>query len=187
MNIRGRIVTLRAMELEDQELLREMINDPETEKMVVGYSFPVSTENQINWFRSNSNNSNNLRLIIETEQDGPVGYANIVNIDWKNRTAFHGIKIAKREFRSRGIGTDTVMAVMRYAFEELQLNRLDGAIIDYNEASKRLYCDKCGWRIEGIRRQAIFKSNEYHDLIMVGILREEYFDLVRQNRYWTEA
>ena len=79
------------------------------------------------------------------------------------------------------------MAVMRYAFEELQLNRLDGAIIDYNEASKRLYCDKCGWQVEGVQRNAIFKSNEYHDRLIVGILREEYFELVRQNSYWDEA
>lgn len=187
MNIKGRIVTLRAMELGDQELLREMINDPEIEKMVIGHSFPVSNEQQIRWFQSHGNDENNLRLVIETHQDGAIGYANLVNIDWKNRTAFHGIKIARREFRTRGIGTDTVMAVMRYAFEELQLNRLDGAIIDYNEPSKGLYCKRCGWKIEGIRRQAIFKRNRYHDVIVVGILRQEYFELVEQNQYWAKA
>lgn len=40
MNIKGKIVTLRAMEIEDQEMLRETINDPEIEKMIGGYSFP---------------------------------------------------------------------------------------------------------------------------------------------------
>ena len=32
MNIKGKIVTLRAVELEDMELLRGMLNDPEMEK-----------------------------------------------------------------------------------------------------------------------------------------------------------
>jgi RimJ/RimL family protein N-acetyltransferase len=184
MNITGKIVTLRAIEEEDQELLREMVNDPEIEKMVGGYSFPVSKIQQKKWFESNMNSQNNIRLIIDTREDGAVGFANIVNIDWKNRSAFHGIKIASRKFRSRGIGTDTVMAVMKYAFVELQLNRLDGTIIDYNEASRKLYCDKCGWKVEGVRRKAVFKGNEYHDELIVGILKEEYENLIKENGYW---
>jgi len=184
MNIKGKVVTLRAIEIEDQEMLREMVNDPEIEKMVGGYSYPISKEQQINWFNSNGNNQNNLRLIIETEEDGAIGFANIVNIDWKNRSAFHGIKIANKKFRSKGIGTDTVMAVMRYAFEELQLNRLDGSIIKYNEASRKLYCDKCGWVVEGVKRKSSFKLNEYHDELILGILREEYFELAKKNNYW---
>lgn len=184
MNIKGRFVTLRAMELEDQELLREMINEPEVEKLVGGYSFPVSKSQQNKWFESNQNNQNNIRLIIETEEDGAVGFANIVNIDWKNRSALHGIKILNRKFRARGIGTDTVMAVMKYAFEELQLIRLDGAIIVYNEPSKKLYCGKCGWKVEGIRRKSVFKLNEYHDELILGILKEEYEELVKANNYW---
>lgn len=184
MNIKGKVVTLRAMEEADQELLREMVNDPEIEKMVGGYSFPVSSKQQKSWFESNANSQNNLRLIIETEEDGAIGFANIVDIDWKNRTAFHGIKIANKKFRSRGIGTDTVMAVMKYAFEELQLNRLDGTIIKYNEPSRKLYCDKCGWTVEGIKRKAVFKLNEYHDELIVGILKEDYEELIKKNNYW---
>lgn len=186
MNIKGKIVTLRAMEEEDQELLREMINDPDIEKMVGGYSFPVSKAQQLSWFHTNSNTQDNIRLIIETKDDGPIGFANIVNIDWKNRSAFHGIKISNKKFRSRGIGTDTVMAIMKYTFEELQLNRLDGTIIKYNEPSKKLYCEKCGWQVEGIKRRAVFKLNEYHDEIMVGILRDEYFELISNNKYWNK-
>ncbi len=184
MNLKGKIVTLRAMELEDQELLREMMNDPEIEKMVGGYSFPISKIQQNKWLESNQNNQNQIRLVIDTNEDGAVGFANIINIDWKNRSAFHGIKIVNKKFMRRGIGTDTVMAVMKYAFEELQLNRLDGSIIVYNEPSRRLYCDRCGWKVEGVRRKAVFKNNKYHDELIVGILREEYYELVRNNNYW---
>ena len=184
MNIKGKVVTLRAMEETDQRLLMEMVNDPEIEKMVGGYSFPVSSIQQKKWFESNINSQNHLRLIIETEEDGAIGFANIVDIDWKNRSAFHGIKIANKKFRSRGIGTDTVMAVMKYAFEELQLNRLDGTIIKYNEPSRKLYCDKCGWVVEGTKRKSVFKQNDYHDELIVAILKEEYEQLIKQNNYW---
>ena len=185
MNIRGKVVLLRAMEENDQDMLLSMVNDPEIERMVGGYSLPTSREQQMSWFRANQNDMRSIRLIICTEQDGPVGLANLVNIDWKNRTALHGIKLASQKFQAKGIGTDTVMTVMRYAFEELQLNRLDGSILNYNEASKILYLERCGWSVEGVRRKSVFKGNELHDEIMVGILREDYYNLLSRTAYWS--
>lgn len=184
MILKGKIVTLRAMEREDQEMLRQTLNDPEIEKMVGGYSYPISREMQLDWFLRNPNDKNNLRLIIETAAEGGIGFVNLVNIDWKNRSAVHGIKIANQNSRSKGIGTDAVMTIMKYAFEELQLNRLESSIIEYNEPSQKLYLDKCGWTVEGIKRNASFKLNEYHNELMIGILRDEYLELVKKNNYW---
>ncbi|MCC5909796.1 MAG: GNAT family N-acetyltransferase [Clostridiaceae bacterium] len=89
-------------------------------------------------------NQNNIRLVIETEEDGPVGLAVIVNIDWKNRVGTYGIKIGNKSFRAKGIGTDATMTINRYAFDELQLNRIESDFIDYNEVSKGLYFNKLG-------------------------------------------
>ena len=90
------------------------------------------------------NDRNDFRFVIETSEDGAVGIATLTGIDWKNRTATHGIKLANQENRSRGIGTDTVLAIMRYAFEELGLHRLESSIFPENVASRKLY-SKCGW------------------------------------------
>lgn len=69
------------------------------------------------------------------------------------------------------------MAIMKYAFEELQLVRLDGSWVDYNLASIAMY-QKCGWTIEGTKRKAIFKRGEYHDLHIGGIVADDYFTTV---------
>lgn len=183
MNIKGKIVTLRAIEIEDLELMREMINDSEIEKLVVGWAFPVSKYQQNQWYENNINSSNNLRFIIETPENGAIGLATFTDIDWKNRRAYHGIKIANKGVRTKGIGTDTVMAIMRYAFCELQLNRLDGSWFENNIASQKLYT-KCGWKVEGKYRQYIYKNGQYHDLIAVGVLKEDYDKLVKENNYW---
>ncbi|NFE95398.1 GNAT family N-acetyltransferase [Clostridium botulinum] len=171
------------MEREDLELMKEMLNDSEIEKLVVGWSFPVSSYQQNKWYETNIENNNNLRFIIETEDDGAVGLATLTNIDWKNRRANHGIKLANKKNRTKGIGTDTVMAVMRYAFDELQLNRLDGSWFEDNKASKRLY-EKCGWNTEGIRKQYIYKGGKYRDLAITGILADEYYKLIENTHYW---
>ncbi|HHX70072.1 MAG TPA: GNAT family N-acetyltransferase [Gallicola sp.] len=185
MNIKGKIVTLRAIEKEDLELMREMINDPEIENLVVGWAFPISKYQQNLWYEKNINDNKNLRFIIETPNDGAVGLATLVDIDWKNRRARHGIKLAKRDHRTKGIGTDTVMSIMRYAFDELQLNRLDGSWFEDNLASQKLYT-KCGWKVEGKNRKCIYKNGKYRDLVIVGILSEEYYELIEINNYWDE-
>lgn len=183
MNIKGDIVTLRAIEKEDLELMREMLNDPEIENLVVGWAFPVSKYQQNLWYENNINDSKNLRFIIETPDDGAIGIVTLTNIDWKNRRAEHGIKLANRNNRAKGIGTDTVMTIMKYAFDELQLNRLDGSWFESNIGSSKLYT-KCGWKIEGKIRKYIYKNGEYRDLTIVGILKEEYDQLVKLNNYW---
>ena len=183
MNIKGKIVTLRAMEKQDCEMIRGLFNDPEIENLVIGWAFPVSSYAQEKWFEQHYNDDRNFRFVIETEEDGAVGIATLVDIDWKNRHATHGIKIANKKHRARGIGTDTVMAIMRYAFDELQLNRLDSSRFPNNKPSKKLYT-KCGWVEEGVRRNYIFKNGKYRDLVITGIMADEYHELIKNNHYW---
>ena len=175
MNIYGKKVMLRAMEPEDQEMLREIANDPEIETMVGGWSFPISKYKQDAWYHDVITDKDNLRFVIELlDTKETVGMVNLIDIDWKNRSAFHGIKLKKDAPKGAGIGTDAVMAIMRYAFEELQLVRLDSTWVEYNEPSLALY-RKCGWTVEGRKQKAKFSRGKYHDVLFGGILAEQYF------------
>ena len=82
--------------------------------------------------------------------------------------------------------SDTVMTVMRYAFEELHLERLDGDIIEHNEASVRLYVGRCGWKEEGRQRRWHFRQGRYWDKIIVGVTRDDYAELAATTGYWAE-
>ena len=62
MNLKGEKVFLRAIEKEDMEFLREMINNPELERNVVGWSFPISKYEQERWFESQIQNKKILSL-----------------------------------------------------------------------------------------------------------------------------
>lgn len=183
MNIHGKKVVLRAMSKQDLQMICDMFNDPDIEKYVVGWAFPLSIEQQERWFDNHLNDSTDFRFVIETKEDGPVGIATLTNIDWKNRRASHGIKLCSKEKRCKGIGTDSVMAIMRYAFDELQLHRLDGSWFTDNIPSQNLY-KKCGWVEEGIRKDYIYKHGTYKDLVFVRILAEEYRALIAKNNYW---
>lgn len=186
MNIYGKIIKLRALEMEDMEMLRFIINDPELENLVGGWSFPVSKKKQEDWYSTIYKDKNNQRFAIETEENGTIGMADIRNIDWKNKVASHGMKIGNKNYRGKGYGTDVVMAIMKYAFHELGLNRLECSILNYNRPSRNLYINKCGWTLEGRKRNRIFKGNKFHDQLIAGILKEEYEDLIKKTNYWDE-
>ena len=176
--IYGRII-LRALEKDDMELLRETVNDPEMERMVVGWSFPVSKSQQRAWYERIMGDPRNQRFAVEYNGQF-VGISTLTDIDLKNRSAFHGVKLTQDAPKGKGIGFDAVVAVMKYAFEELQLNRLYGGILEYNVPSQKLYA-KCGWVEEGRYRQCVFKDNAYYDEIPVAILRSEYFEWKKMN------
>ncbi|MDM1348439.1 GNAT family N-acetyltransferase [Myroides marinus] len=186
MNIKGKKVILRAIEEKDLELLHKWANDPEINYMLGGWHFPTSMNDQNKWFESLNVGSLNQRFAIETEELGLIGTINLVNINWKDRRGFTGMLLGDKDMRGKGYGVDAIMTMNRYAFEELGLQRLDGTMISYNEASINVYTKKCGWVIEGIKKNAYFRKNEWWDEVVVGITLSNYKELLDKNNYWNE-
>jgi RimJ/RimL family protein N-acetyltransferase len=184
MNIKGKNVNLRAIEQEDLILINQWSNDPEINYMLGGWHFPSSMKDQQKWFESLSFKSNDQRFAVESNDEGLIGLVNLVEINWKDRNAFHGMLLGDAKTRGKGYGTDTIMALCKYAFEELGLRRLDTTIIASNEVSLGVYINKCGWQREGVKKNYYFRKNSWWDQIIVGITSEDYFDLIKENRYW---
>ncbi len=184
MDIIGKTVRMRAIEEEDLETLHGWANDPELGSLLAGWHFPYSRDSQRRWFESLKDDTLNQRWAIDAPDLGLIGMANLVDIDWQNNHAFHGMLLGDTQIRGRGFGGDTVMAVMRYAFDELHFERLDGAIIEYNSASLGLYCGKCGWREEGRLRSWYHRKGRYWDKVLVGVTRKDYRELVEKTEYW---
>lgn len=184
MLIRGKVISLRAVEEDDLPTLHRWGNDPDLWSLLGGWRFPSSLRQTRLWFESLAGDQLNQRFAIDLPGTGLVGTANLVDIDWKNNNAFHGMMIGDTNLRGKGIGVDVIMATMRYAFDELHLKRLDGSMIAYNEASIGVYCGKCGWKVEGRQRDWYYRKGQYWDRIMVGVTEGDYRELVAANRYW---
>lgn len=184
MEIRGKSVRLRAIEKADLALLHRWGNEPEVQYWLGGWHFPSSMDQMERWLERIQADSLNQRFAIQTEEEGLIGTANLVDINWKDRNAFHGMLLGEKETRGKGYGVDTVMAMMRFAFEELRLERLDSSIIEYNVASIRLYCEKCGWETEGRKKNCYWRKNRFWDKFVIGITRDGYADVLKRTNYW---
>ncbi len=163
---------LRAMEREDNELLKTMINSPEIERNVVGWSAPSSNEKQMTWYENIMSSDTDIKYIIEVEKKA-VGMAAITQIDFKNSNADLNIKIANGNDKRKGIGYRTIKLLKKYVFEELNLHCLTADIIEDNAASRGLF-EKSGFQLEGICRNRVYKGGVYHNLCKYSILKEEY-------------
>lgn len=173
MNIYGERVLLRAIEKEDNALLLRLINDPDTERMLGGSSFPVSSRAQEIWTEQQNSAVNTLRCIITLREQPEIGLGTVIlsNIDQKNGTAQIHLKLDEAA-RGKGYGTDAVNALTAYAFDELRLQCLFADIVAYNLASEALF-KKCGYRLDGVLRSRVFKNGDYVDLKSYSRLKSD--------------
>lgn len=174
MNILGKNVTLRAVELDDLDSLHRWSNDPEVQDCLGGWHFPLSKHSLQNWIGSFQHDSPDQRFIIEASDVGPVGLVTLTSINWKDRNGFHGLLIGERQHRRRGFGADTIITIMRYAFEELGMQRLDTTIIEFNAPSLALHVDKGGWVQEGRKESAVFRRNRFWANVILGVTRDQF-------------
>jgi len=81
MNIIGEKVVLRAIEERDRDMFLCLINDPETEKMIGGLSFPVSTMEQEQWIRNQIASKNTLRCVVVEKDKEEKGLGTVILSD----------------------------------------------------------------------------------------------------------
>jgi RimJ/RimL family protein N-acetyltransferase len=80
------------------------------------------------------------------------------------------------EVWGQGYMSEVVQVVIKYAFEDLGLNRLYAYCMVRNPATGRVL-EKNGFRQEGLLRQRVRKWGEFEDVLLWAILREEWREL----------
>ncbi len=105
--------------------------------------------------------------------DHLIGKALIEWIDWSNGHGWIRLGIGSAEDRCRGLGSQALRLLLRFAFAELNLYRVSAMIPEYNEGALRLF-QKFGFVEEVRRRQALERDGRRWDLLLLGQLRSEW-------------
>ena len=173
--ILGQTVRLRAIERDDLPTFVRWFNDPEVRRYLLMY-MPMSLAEEEKWFEEQLQKRDSRIFAIEAiDGDQPVHIGNIGihDIDWKNRMTEVGIAIGEKDYWGRGYGSDALKTLLHFAFQEMNLHRVQLRVHDYNARAIRCY-EKCGFQHEGRQRQALFRDGEYHDVLLMGILADEF-------------
>lgn len=172
---KGEKVRLREYRKEDVPLRLTYINDPMVVRnLTPDVPYPLTLEEEEKWFQSITAISDTYKFAIETICDNKfIGGCNISGVDWKNGVATVGIFIGSKEHIGKGYGTDAMNVLIKFVFMQMNINKIRLTVYSYNEAALGCY-EKCGFRVEGVLRQEIFRDGKLYDKVAMGLLRQEY-------------
>ena len=105
-----------------------------------------------------------------TELVGTIALSNVSRGAWQNATL--GYAVAQRH-AGRGHATQAVQLLLRFAFEQLGLHRVQAAVLERNRASIRVL-EKSGFRFEGVARSYLEIDGVWEDHRTYAITREEW-------------
>ena len=176
--IRGSKIRLRALEHNDLPRFVRWINDPETRHFMT-MRYPLSQSEEEKWWDSFLERKNDHIFAIEAKDGTYIGNIGLHGFERENRRAQLGILIGDKACWGKGYGTDAIVAMLRWAFAHLNLNRVSLTVFAYNERAIRCY-QKCGFQHEGTMRQARYAGGQYHDELVMGVLRDEFLALQRE-------
>ena len=104
----------------------------------------------------------------------PVGVVSLNNINTRHKTSDWGFYLYHKEMPPIGVVVE--YKLIDYAFNTLKLDKLNCGVLETNSAIIKLH-EKFGFKKEGIRRKSIIKNNEKVDVILLGLLREEWLEV----------
>lgn len=101
-----------------------------------------------------------------------LGDIQLSQINWPMRTADLGVGIALAQDRACGYATDAARAMLRHAFDYLDLARIGASTLEMNLPAQRLL-EKCGFLLEGRERQAVYLAGRRWSRLHYGLLKGE--------------
>jgi len=136
--------------------------------------FPYSEKDAIYWinlanqgFKNGTNIIFGIRLKTDNQFIGGIS----LTIERKFNRAEIGYWIAEPFWR-KGYATEATRSIIKYGFDNLDLNKLTSSHLAKNPASGKVM-ENSGMKKEGELKEHILKKSEYHDLILYGLTKKQ--------------
>lgn len=108
-----------------------------------------------------------------TTNDRCIGTAFLHSLVKNDKRARYAIGIFDPSDWGRNFGTEATRLVLDYAFQQLNLHRVDVRVLAYNKRAIRCY-EKCGFVQEHIERESAWVDGQWHNDLIMGILAHEH-------------
>lgn len=170
--LQGENIFLRAIEPEDFELIFSVENNAEYWE-ISSNSTPYS-KYIIDQYIQNSHRDiyevKQLRLVISTNDNFPVGLIDLFDFEPKHKRAAVGIIISNKESRGRGYGGEAIELLCNYCFEQLDFHQLYANVGTDNVPSQQLFT-KAGFTQTGHKKDWNFVNGIFKDELLYQRIR----------------
>ena len=171
--IEGSKCFLTAVNPESIETLRNWRNNPNIRKYFREFR-EINKPMQNDWYINKVlKNSNQFDFEIHEKKSGQlIGHCGLYYVNWVNRTAEFTIYVGDFDFRGKGIGSDALRTLIRYGFNDLNLNRIWCEVYSNNDAI-HIY-ENIGFIKEGVMREQYYNDGKYWDSTILSMLKSEW-------------
>lgn len=168
-------IRLRALTISDLENTLEWNNQEDIRDTYLGHPFPVNKEKEKLWYDKVLTNDLPLTIfgveLIEPKK--LIGITALKDVNLINSIAEFAIYIGDKEERGKGYSKQATKLNLQFGFHSLGLNRIFLKVEVQNTIAFELY-NSIGFLKEGILRKSVFKNNEFRDVYIMSILKEEF-------------
>ena len=113
-----------------------------------------------------------INWVIVDAEDHAIGTCTLFHFDPRHRRAEIGYAL-RSDHWGRGLASETVSSAIDWAFNTLDLHRVEADIDPRNEASRRVL-ERLGFRSEGVLRERFFVGDSATDSELFGVLASEW-------------
>lgn len=158
------MITFNKMILEDISFYNSVRNDCRDNLHNNSY---YSIEQSINWF----NATNPIFYVINLNNE-KIGYFRTSNYSSDNKNIYIGADLEK-SYRGKGLAYKAYIEFIPFIFKQYNLNKISLEVLETNQIAFNLY-KKIGFKIEGVKREEVFRNGEYINSILMSILKKEW-------------
>jgi RimJ/RimL family protein N-acetyltransferase len=171
----GDRVRLGAFRQDDPTIFQRWYQDSDFSRMLdASPARPKSEARLARWLEDEDRNRDAYLFAIRTlDVDAVIGFIQLDGIQWSHGVAWLAIGIGEPDYRGRGYGGEALALALQFAFQEINLHRVQLTVFSYNLRAIRLY-EKLGFQREGILREALLRDGARHDVYLYGLLRAEW-------------
>jgi RimJ/RimL family protein N-acetyltransferase len=134
---------------------------------------PQSETKFSQWLHGAAGDPSRVLFVIRKRADlRLLGHLHISNIHTGIRSADIGLGIGQPGDRGQGYGPEALRLAVGFCWRELDLQRVTLTVLGNNPWAQYVY-EKAGFEVEGRLRRATYVDGQFHDVIVMGLLRAD--------------
>ena len=175
--INGNRIYLSPINPDDYEIYTKWLCDPEVNQNIGSAHITYSLGKEKELLETLANGDTNFSIIAK-DTNKVIGSTNLFDINEVSRHCEVGIFIGDPDYRNNGYGYETLKVLMNFGFNQLNMNAIMLKVFSYNKRAIKCY-EKVGFKHTGTIRQRTYLNGEYHDTLIMDILKSEFvYDIV---------
>ncbi len=174
--IKGDLVGLRAVEIEDLEYFRDWRNIVNFRKNFREVR-ELSLADQKKWFDSLqvTKHINFMFTIVDLKTKEAIGAAGLLYINWIIRSADFSFYIGKDEvyIDNQGYALEATKLLIEYGFSNLNLHKIWMELYEFDKAKLEFFKNNFDFKVDGKLRDNCFEEGRYWDSYIISKLKVE--------------